>query len=158
MKIMEYLRDGRAPIPKSVTTSKVMSANKGKDTKPELHFRKTLRDLGLTGYRLHWKTVSGKPDITFVGKKVAIFIHGCFWHRCPYCDLPLPRSNTEFWKNKFKRNKDRDDRKEKELIENGWKVFTFWECQIKKDAEKFALIVKEYLDRERNKVYDNTAL
>ena len=67
--------------------------------------RKTLREIGLSGYRLHWKKAAGRPDIAYPGRKIAIFVHGCFWHRCPYCDLPLPKSHPEFWSEKFKRNK-----------------------------------------------------
>lgn len=81
-----YIRDGRAPIPESEITSKVMSAVRGKDTKPELALRKALKDVGIQGYRLHWKRAPGRPDIAYPGSKVAIFVHGCFWHRCPYCN------------------------------------------------------------------------
>nr|WP_305064770.1 hypothetical protein [Methanococcoides sp.] len=66
---MSYIRDGRAPIPLSENTSKVMSANKGKNTEPELMLRKALRDIGLSGYRIHWKKATGKPDIAYPGKK-----------------------------------------------------------------------------------------
>lgn len=93
---MEYLRDGRAPIPDSEITSRVMSSNKGKNTKPEILMRDALRQIGIPGYRLHWKKAPGRPDIAYPGKKIAIFVHGCYWHRCPHCDLPLPKTNTEF--------------------------------------------------------------
>lgn len=122
-------------IPKATneTVSKVMRSNKGKDTKPELILRKMLRESGHPGYRLNWKKAPGRPDIAYPGKKVAIFINGCFWHRCPYCNLPLPKSNTEFWNDKFLRNIERDDKKNKELIELGWTVIVIWECELKKN-------------------------
>lgn len=132
---MKYIRDGRAPAPESDITSKVMSANVGKNTKPELALRKALRSIGLPGYRLHWKKVPGRPDITYPRHKMAIFVHGCFWHRCPHCDLPLPKSHTDFWSKKFERNKNRDKAKILALESDGWEVLVFWECEIKKDAK-----------------------
>ncbi len=111
--------------------SKSMRSNKRKDTKPELILRKALRENGMSGYRLQWK-VQGTPDICYPGKKIAIFVNGCFWHRCPKCNLKLPKSNVDFWRNKFERNvkKDRHDR---EVLEGqGWTVIVVWECEIKK--------------------------
>ena len=142
----EYIRDGRAPIPKSEVTSRVMRANKGKDTKPELLMRVALREVGLPGYRLHWKKVPGRPDISYPGRRIAIFVNGCYWHRCPICNLPLPKSNTEFWKAKFDRNKARDAKKKRNLEELGWKVFIFWECEIKDDAISAASQVRKFID------------
>lgn len=132
----DYIRDGRAPIPKNENISKVMSANKAKNTKPEMTFRKALWNKGIRGYRLHWKNIPGRPDIVFVSKKIAIFVNGCYWHRCPYCHPSMPKSNTEFWHNKFKKNIERDKKKIQELEKLGWKVITIWECQIKKELEQ----------------------
>jgi len=126
-----------------------MSANKGKDTGPELILRKALRKVGLSGYRLHWKKATGRPDIAYPGRKIAIFVHGCFWHRCPYCDLPLPKSHSEFWSEKFKRNKARDVKKILNLEESGWKVLIFWECEIKKNSLGCAKKVKNIIEGER---------
>ncbi|HET8573973.1 MAG TPA: very short patch repair endonuclease [Edaphocola sp.] len=128
----EYIRDGRAPIPAKESTSRTMSSIKGKDTKPELILRKELWHSGIKGYRLHWKKVPGRPDIAFPGKKLGIFVNGCFWHRCPECNLPMPRSNSDFWRNKFEKNIERDNRKIEQLKDLGWKVITIWECQIKR--------------------------
>ena len=122
-----------------------MSANRGKDTKPELTLRLALREAGHSGYRLHWD-VPGRPDICYPGRMVAIFVNGCFWHRCPHCDLPLPRSNVGFWEEKFRRNKERDAQKLVELEKAGWKVLTFWECQLKDDLEGCVKMVRKYLD------------
>lgn len=108
-----------------------MSSNKAKNTKPELKLRKALYADGIRGYRLNWKKVPGKPDIAFPGRKIGIFINGCYWHRCPYCELSLPKTNTDFWKNKFEKNIKRDKKKEKELLDLGWTVLVFWECKIK---------------------------
>ena len=128
-----YSRDKRSPKPLSESTSKVMSANKAKNTKPEILLRKALWEEGIRGYRLNWKKAPGRPDIAFPGKKIAIFINGCYWHRCPKCDLPLPKSNVQFWKDKFDKNIARDKKKNKELLDLGWNVLVFWECDIKSD-------------------------
>ncbi len=128
----KYIRDKRSPKPSSPKASELMSRIKGKNTKPELIIRKLLCSHGLKGYRLHWK-VEGRPDIAYVSKKVAIFINGCYWHRCPKCHPHTPKSNSEFWKNKFAKNIERDKRKIKALESNGWKVLILWECDIKSD-------------------------
>jgi DNA mismatch endonuclease, patch repair protein len=137
----EYLRDGRAPIPKTESISRVMRANKAKNTKPEIIFRKALWNNGIKGYRLNWKKAPGRPDIAFPAKKIAIFVNGCFWHRCPFCNYHLPKTNTPFWREKFARNMNRDKQKIKDLEKLGWQAFTIWECEIKKDA---ATVVEKF--------------
>lgn len=141
----------RSPKASSSATTKVMKANKRSNTKPELFVRQRLREAGLNGYRLHWK-VSGSPDIAWPGKKVALFINGCFWHRCPHCNLPLPKSNVEYWTIKFDLNKERDERKIRELEDAGWKVHVIWECQLKKKTidktfEELLPILAKELDK-----------
>ena len=125
-----YIRDGRAPIPAKASTSRLMQANKAKNTKPEMLLRKALWLAGIRGYRLHSSALPGKPDIAFTKLKLAIFINGCFWHRCPKCDLPLPRSNTDFWREKFNANIVRDQKKVRALRKAGWHTITIWECQL----------------------------
>ena len=93
-----YIRDKRSPLPKSEAVSRVMSANRAKNTKPEIILRKALWSADLRGYRLHPKNIPGRPDIAFTSKKLAIFVMGCFWHRCPKCGYPLPKNNQQFWK------------------------------------------------------------
>lgn len=129
--VKDFMRDGRAPIPAKVETSWVMSANKAKNTKPELMLRKAIWSMGMRGYRLHWKKAPGRPDISFPGKRVAIFVNGCFWHRCPLCKLPIPKSNSSFWNDKFKKNIERDNSKISLLKRTGWKVLVVWECEIR---------------------------
>ena len=121
----------RNPEPISEVTTKVMKANKGKDTGPEQSVRRFLREMGHPGYRLNWKKVPGRPDIAYPGRKIAIFVNGCFWHRCPHCNLPLPKSHTEFWREKFERNVARDEEKTLALETLGWTVITIWECELK---------------------------
>ena len=130
-----YVRDKRSPKPTSDFVSKVMSANKAKNTKPELILRKALWKEKLNGYRLNVKDIPGRPDIVYTNRKIAIFVHGCFWHRCPYCNLLLPKNNAEFWEQKFNKNKERDSRKTRQLKKLGWKVLTIWECQINKNLQ-----------------------
>ena len=130
-----YARDARSPKPKSEVVSRVMRANKSKNTKPEMLLRKALWRHGLRGYRLHQKHLPGRPDIAYTTKRVAIFVNGCFWHRCPHCQLALPKTNTNFWEKKFQRNVARDQEKQAVLTKHHWKVVVLWECQIKKDLK-----------------------
>lgn len=138
------------PTPSSEVTTKVMKANKGKNTGPEIRLRSLLRTHGYPGYRIGWKGVPGHPDICYPGRKVAIFVNGCFWHRCPSCNLPLPKTNTEFWKEKFERNVERDRRKTCELESMGWTVITVWECELRKDPGAVVTrITRNLADRHR---------
>jgi len=130
-----YSRDGRAPIPKKEATSRIMSSIKSRNTKPELILRRALWDHGIRGYRLYWNKVPGRPDIAFPGKKIAIFVNGCFWHRCPHCNPPFPKSHSGFWENKFERNIERDIRKVELLTNNNWKVIVIWECKIRNELK-----------------------
>jgi DNA mismatch endonuclease (patch repair protein) len=118
----------------SETTRKVMQANRGKDTKPELAVRHLLREMGYPGYRLQWKKAPGRPDIAYPGRKIAIFVNGCFWHHHEGCKYATtPKTNADFWQAKFKRNIERDRRVKVELEEAGWTVVVIWECELKPD-------------------------
>lgn len=116
----------------SEATRHVMQANKSKNTKPELKVRAALREAGLSGYRIHWKKAPGSPDICYPGRKLAIFVNGCFWHSCPYCTNHAPKTNQEFWRAKFERNRARDERDKSQLVEAGWTVLVVWECRLKR--------------------------
>jgi DNA mismatch endonuclease, patch repair protein len=134
----QYLRDGRAPIPESETTSRVMSANRSRNTSPEVRLRSQLYRDGVRGYRLHIRGLPGSPDIAFSRFRVAVFVNGCFWHRCPYCRPGEPKSHVRFWKSKFRTNVARDLLKTRELESRGWRVLTLWECQIRSDVTRAA--------------------
>ncbi|UZT97065.1 very short patch repair endonuclease [Chryseobacterium fluminis] len=134
-KQKSYLKDKRSPLALNENVSKIMSKNKAKNTRPELLLRKMLWNNGLKGYRIHPKTIPGKPDICYLSKKIAIFVNGCFWHRCPHCSLTLPKNNTEFWKEKFEKNIKRDKEKNKILENDGWQIVTVWECELKNKLE-----------------------
>lgn len=122
-----------------------MSANKAKNTTPEIKFRKLLSSEGIRGYRLNWKKAAGRPDIAFPSQKIAIFINGCFWHRCPYCKPSFPKTHKAFWKQKFTKNMLRDKEKVSILRQSGWKVLTIWECQIKKHPNRSFIRVRKVL-------------
>lgn len=134
LKITErgsYVRDGRAPIPARASTSRVMSANRGKGTGPEIALRRILRAYGIRGFRSNPPEIVGRPDIVIPQSRVAIFVHGCFWHRCPHCGPSFPKTHRAFWTSKFRANGLRDARKANSLRHSGWKVRTVWECQIR---------------------------
>jgi len=111
-----------------------MSRICGKNTKPEILLRKVLYKSGARGYRLHCK-LPGKPDIVFTKRKIAVFIDGCFWHKCPKC-FTNPKTNRVFWKKKTDSNVKRDKSVNQELKKNGWKVVRVWEHSLEKDINK----------------------
>lgn len=139
----QYLRDGRAPVPEAERTSKVMSANRGKDTGPEVLLRKALWAKGVRGYRVHLKGLPGKPDIVFSRSKLAIFVNGCFWHRCPNCNPSIPKSHTTFWNDKFERNIERDARVIRKMHDMGWRTIVVWECSIRSDIYKVVKMIED---------------
>jgi len=108
-----------------------MSRIRSKNTKPEIIVRSTLHRLGYR-FRIHRKDLPGKPDIVLPKYKAVIFVHGCFWHRHEGCkDCTTPKTNTEFWKDKFQRNVERDILHQIKLKKDGWKVVVIWTCEIK---------------------------
>ena len=143
-------RLGANPPPTSPTVTKVMRANKARNTRPEITLRKAMFAAGIRGYRLHWKKAVGRPDISFPGLMLAVFVFGCYWHRCERCRLPLPKSNTSFWSRKFDLNKERDHRKRVELEKVGWEVIDVWECEIKDSLDDCVVRVRDARDCLRN--------
>ncbi|WFU60100.1 very short patch repair endonuclease [Bradyrhizobium pachyrhizi] len=106
-----------------------MGRIRGRNTGTEMTVRRLLHALGYR-YRLHARELPGKPDIVFRGRKVAVFVHGCFWHRHD-CGLAyVPKTRPEFWRRKFEGNVTRDQRTRRELEEAGWRVVFVWECQL----------------------------
>ncbi len=108
-----------------------MSRIKGKDTKPEMLVRRFLHANGFR-YKLHDKTLPGKPDIVLPKYKTVIFIHGCFWHghECKY--YVVPKTRTEWWLNKINGNIDSDTKTLMALKKEEWKIIMLWECRLKK--------------------------
>jgi DNA mismatch endonuclease, patch repair protein len=114
--------------------SDVMRAVKGRDTAPELAVRKLLRAIA-PGYRLCRRDLPGAPDIAYIGRKKAIFVHGCFWHGhdCKR-GARAPKANAEYWTQKIARNKARDDKHRAAYAAMGWHVLTIWECETRDKA------------------------
>jgi len=112
-----------------------MSRITGRNTKPEILLRSLLHRAGFR-FRLHAKDLPGKPDIVLAKYRIAIFVHGCFWHRHPGCrNATTPSTRPEFWAEKFDRNVERDARTVAALEEAGWTVLTVWECDLKSDPQ-----------------------
>lgn len=111
--------------------SRIMAAVRGKNTGPELLIRRFLRSHGV-GYRIHNASLPGKPDIAVPRYKVAIFVHGCFWHGHEQCPRGrLPKSRVEYWKAKIETNKQRDRLVEEKVSDAGWQPLVIWECQLR---------------------------
>ncbi|TAL85696.1 MAG: DNA mismatch endonuclease Vsr [Candidimonas sp.] len=102
------------------------------NTKPERIVCRLLWSMGYR-YRLHRKDLPGKPDVTFVGRKKVVFVHGCFWHQhgeeCT--DSHLPKSNLTYWLPKLQRNQERDKAAQQALVAAGWRVLVIWDCETK---------------------------
>jgi DNA mismatch endonuclease (patch repair protein) len=112
----------------SVTRSRMMGNIKSRDTQPELALRRALHARGFR-FRLHRKDLPGSPDIVLPRFKVAIFVHGCFWHRHTGCKKAyVPKSNVDQWVAKFRTNVNRDALSDRALQEMGWRVIIVWEC------------------------------
>lgn len=114
--------------------SAVMRRVKGRDTTPELKVRKALTALGAR-YRLNRKDLPGSPDVVLPGRKLAIFVHGCFWHGhgCARGSR-VPKANRDYWVAKVDRNRARDTAASEALQAKGWRVETIWECDLKDNA------------------------
>src|SRR5438445_4889997 len=114
---------------RSILMSGIRSKN---NRSTEQAFIVLLRNSGIVGWRRHYR-IAGKPDFAFPKAKIAVFIDGCFWHRCPLClDGHVPKQNQEYWAPKLARNKRRDKRIGRWLRSRGWRVFRIRECSITK--------------------------
>lgn len=122
---------GRSDILTRQERSALMSRIRGKNTKPEMALRKALFALGLR-YRLHTKDIPGRPDIVLPRYRTVIFVNGCFWHghRCHL--FRWPKGNSRFWKAKIEGNQRRDARVHRQLLAEGWRSITVWECSIRR--------------------------
>jgi DNA mismatch endonuclease (patch repair protein) len=134
-----------ADVVDSGTRSRMMSGIKGKHTRPELLVRSGLHHLGFR-FRLHPRNLPGRPDLVLPKYGVAIFVHGCFWHRHPGCKYATtPTTREDFWRAKFEANVERDRRKALELREAGWRVLTVWECALRHDPERAVVQLAELI-------------
>lgn len=114
--------------------SAVMRRVKGRDTGPEKTVRRLLTGLGAR-YRLQRKDLPGKPDIVMAGRRLAIFVHGCFWHGHDCArGARVPQQNRDYWLGKIGRNRERDIAGRAALEAAGWRVEVIWECELKDEA------------------------
>src|SRR5262245_20807056 len=131
----------------SEVTSARMRSVRQRDTTPELKLRSALFRRGLR-YRIHLRELPGTPDIAFPRARVAIFVHGCFWHGHGGCPrATLPKSNTEFWREKLQANQLRDRTVCSRLKDIGWRVLQIWECELRDDLDKAARRVERAVCR-----------
>lgn len=124
--------------------SDIMSAVRSRGNRTtEIALGRLLWDAGLRGYRKHWN-VEGHPDFAWPGRKIAVFVDGCFWHGCPRCN-ESPKTNAAFWRDKIQTNRRRDQRVNARLRREGWAVVRVRECRLGPSAVK--RIVKAVADR-----------
>ncbi|GGA02656.1 very short patch repair endonuclease [Blastomonas marina] len=127
--------------------SRLMSRVRGKDTNPEMAVRRLVHKLGYR-FRLHRRDLPGTPDLVFPGKKKVIFVHGCYWHRHDCKKATTPKTNVEFWENKFDANIMRDNKNLNDLSELGWETMVVWQCEAEKPEEIVDRLV-EFLELGR---------
>ncbi|HEO70437.1 MAG TPA: DNA mismatch endonuclease Vsr [Candidatus Hydrogenedentes bacterium] len=128
-----------------ISRSENMRRIRSRNTAPELVVRAALRRLGHVGYRLHKSDLPGRPDVAFVGRKKAIFVHGCFWHGHDCAEgARLPKSNVGYWLPKIRRNRQRDEESMLALEAGGWSVLVLWECELG-DADALQRRLDEFL-------------
>jgi len=121
-----------------------MSMIKSKDTKPEIIVRKFLHKIGYR-FRIHKKSLPGKPDIYIKKLNLVIFVHGCFWHDHGCTLSNSPKTNSEYWKNKFKINKNRDKLNINNLKNLGYNVAIIWECNIRNNSHRIETFLQGIL-------------
>lgn len=134
--------------------SAVMARVRSKDTSPEQAVRRILTRLGAR-YRLHRKDLPGNPDIVMPGRRLVVFVHGCFWHGHD-CQrgARIPKANRDYWLAKVARNRARDEKAAQALAGGGWTVETVWECELK---EKDRLTQRLAMRLEATKAPDHEA-
>ncbi len=123
----------------------IMSRVREKNTSPEIKVRSLIHRLGVR-FRLHRKDLPGKPDLVFPSRKKIIFVHGCFWHGHD-CSRGKrkPKSNSDYWVEKIRRNSERDARHQSKLESLGWDFLVVWECETK-DIEALAFRILSFLN------------
>ena len=123
--------------------SAIMRAVPGQNTSAEMKVRRLLRAIA-PGYRLHRSDIPGNPDVAYVGRRLAIFVHGCFWHGHDCArGARMPKTNTDYWREKIGRNVSRDARNLAELRRLGWRALVVWECALK-DEDKLAARLRAF--------------
>lgn len=144
MSNIEQAFEPAAPPPVSAATRKVMQANRRRDTGPELKVRRYLHARGRR-FRVDYGKLPGRPDVALPKHRLAIFVHGCYWHRHGCGRGGQPRTNAAFWQAKFDRNAMRHERNAAALRQLGWRVLVVWECSLR-DVEAAMAPVMASLD------------
>ncbi|HHT8996039.1 TPA: very short patch repair endonuclease [Burkholderia cenocepacia] len=132
----------------AVTRSRMMAGIRRQNTRPEIIVRQSLHAMGLR-FRLHRRDLPGVPDIVLPGRRIAIFVHGCFWHMHSNCQLSkLPETRRDFWQAKLEANTRRDRRAVEALLSMGWRVLTVWECAVRTEekATKLSEKLRQWID------------
>jgi DNA mismatch endonuclease (patch repair protein) len=131
----------------SAERSEIMRRIGSSATQPELVVRALVKRAGYGGYRFNLSSVLGSPDICWKGRKIAIFVHGCFWHGhdCRH-GRRAPSSNTKYWKIKLARNIERDKQSQRALLQQGWHILVIWECQLSQEQKVWQKI-KRFMTR-----------
>lgn len=130
--------------------SEMMAGIRGKNTRPEIRVRQALFSMGYR-FRLHRKDLPGKPDIVLPGRKIVIFVHGCFWHGHSGCHLAkLPSTRPDFWRQKFESNRVRDNAAIRDLLSSGWRVLVVWECFTRaiKDQKSLSSMLAHWIESD----------
>ena len=125
-----------------MTRSEVMARVQSKDTGPELAVRSAAHQAGFR-FRLHNRSLSGRPDLVFARMSVAVFVNGCFWHGHKCKDASLPKSNAEYWKSKIGGNLARDKRNVSALRRQGWRVVVLWTCRLENGIKRLLALLRE---------------
>ena len=129
------MTDTKSPEERSRNMSRIRS----EDTKPEMIVRRALWHAGFR-YRLHRKDLPGHPDMVMSGRRIVIFVHGCFWHSHEGCrKAAIPSSRREYWLPKLERNRRRDLEAKEALLAAGWRVLWVWECALNRKSDREAL-------------------
>lgn len=140
-RLKKYLKKGAFENVPNVR-SRTMSAIRGKyNATTELRLRMALIRNGIKGWTLHAKELPGNPDFYFAKEKVAVFVDGCYWHGCPKCGH-IPKTRTQFWEAKIKRNQERDKKKRAELRKGGILTIRIWEHELRKTSALNKVISK----------------
>ena len=137
----------RNPPASSANALATMRANR-RVSQRELAFRRAIWHEGVRGYRVQ-TSLPGRPDLAFPKLRVAVFVNGCFWHKCGVCTPPEPRSHKAFWRSKLQQNVQRDVRNLQALREHGWDVVTVWEHEIRHDPSPRAKVLAHDIARRR---------
>lgn len=132
------MADSLTPAKRSALMSRVKTQN----TAPELELRRALWAAGLRGWRLHPRQVPGRPDVAWLGRRVAVFVDGAFWHGHP--DYYWGQSG-KFWDEKIDRNRSRDEKVTRELVECEWTVLRLWDFEVERDALGCAELIRTAL-------------